>query len=228
MEISTIVMVHRAAAQAIGTTFAGVPMPVWYAAAIALGTLSGLGPMWAARRARRRAGAYPMGPPGPGFPPGAVPYPPISKRIFLSYRRADSQDVAGRLFEALWPRFGPQNVFIDVDSVRPGRDFVDAMLEAVESVDVVIAVIGRSWLSSTDSDGRRRLDDPHDSVRLEVETALRLGKQVIPVLVGGAGMPRAEELPAALAPLARRNAIGLSHTTFRGDLERLVVAIVTP
>jgi hypothetical protein len=145
-------------------------------------------------------------------------------RIFVCYRRADSEAAAGRLYDgvAAWRR--DANVFMDVDSVPYGHDFVDAMLDAVRAADLVLAVIGPNWLGA-ESPASRRIDDPQDNVRLELAAALRLGKRIVPVLVGGAEMPRAADLPASLAALARRNAFSLRHATFHDDLRRLLDTI---
>lgn len=146
-------------------------------------------------------------------------------RIFISYRREDAADAAGRLFDGLSGRFGPDQLFMDVDILRPGDDFVEVIEQAVSSCDVLIAIIGRQWLSITDAQGRHRLDNPEDFVRLEVAAALERNIRVIPVLVQSAGMPRSDELPAALAKLARRNAHDMSHARWRHDLDQLTRAI---
>src|SRR4051812_21100669 len=132
-----------------------------------------------------------------------------SANIFINYRREDSAGHAGRLFDALSSHFAGR-LFMDVDTLEPGVDFVEAIEQAVGSCEALIVVIGREWLTIEDKAGRRRLDDPGDFVRLEVESALARSIRVIPVLVQDTPMPRAEELPASLARLARRNAIELS------------------
>jgi hypothetical protein len=110
----------------------------------------------------------------------------IMARIFLCYRRDDSGGYAGRLYDRLGQRFGHDNLFMDIDTIAPGLDFVEAIEKAVGTCDVLLAVIGRQWLTSTDSQGQRRLDNPEDFVRLEIVTALVRQIRVIPVLVGGA------------------------------------------
>ncbi len=149
----------------------------------------------------------------------------VSSRIFISYRRDDSPAYAGRLFDQLSARFGASQVFMDVDTLEPGVDFVQRIEESVGSADVLIAVIGRGWASAVDEDGRRRLDDPDDFVRLEVAGALRRNIRVIPVLVAGAKMPTTEELPDDLDGLARRNGLEIFDTDWRSGTERLFVAI---
>lgn len=112
-----------------------------------------------------------------------------SSGIFISYRRADSDYPAGWLFERLAEHFGRARVFKDVDSLQPGDDFAEVITTAVSSCSALVAVIGERWLTITDEYGRRRLDNPEDFVRLEIEAALTRGVRVIPVLVNGAGMP---------------------------------------
>ncbi|MGI9412974.1 MAG: toll/interleukin-1 receptor domain-containing protein [Hyphomicrobiales bacterium] len=146
----------------------------------------------------------------------------MTNRIFISYRRDDSQGSAGRLRDKLVQHFPAEHVFMDVDNVEPGIDFVTSIEEAVGDCDVLLAVIGRSWLSSADNQGRRRLDSPEDYVGLEIAAALARDIRVIPVLVDGAEMPHSEEMPAGIAMLARRNAIALRHDRFDDDSARLI------
>jgi hypothetical protein len=110
----------------------------------------------------------------------------------------------------------------DVDTIEPGLDFAEAIAAAVGSCQVLLALIGDRWLDSTDRKGRRKLDDANDLVRLEIQAALERNIRVIPVLVDGVTMPTAEELPASLAGLARRQAFELSYSRFRDDARRLV------
>src|ERR1043166_4935681 len=93
-------------------------------------------------------------------------------KIFISYRRDDSEGVAGRLFDRLATQFGREQIFMDVDAIAPGEDFIDVIERAVTSCDVLIAVIGRGWLEARDQDGRRRIDNPEDFVRVEIVAAL--------------------------------------------------------
>lgn len=147
-----------------------------------------------------------------------------SANIFINYRREDSSGHAGRLFDALSAHFAGR-LFMDVDTLEPGVDFVEAIEQAVGSCEVLIVVIGREWLTIENTAGHRRLDDPADFVRLEVESALARKIRVIPVLVQDAPMPRAEELPPSLARLARRNAIELSDARWAYDVDRLARTI---
>src|SRR5215467_8448044 len=145
--------------------------------------------------------------------------------IFVSYRRQESSHLAGRLYDRLADRFGEGQVFIDVDTIEPGVDFAEEIFRAVPACQVLLAIIGPNWLTAADERGRRRLDDPDDLVRLEIEAALARDVRVIPILVEGAHMPGREDLPESLAGLARRNALLIRHETFRSDDERLVTAI---
>lgn len=142
-------------------------------------------------------------------------------RIFVSYRRGDSGH-AGRLYDALTSRFGPDNIFMDIDTLDPGVDFAEVINREVTSCDVVIALIGRGWVNATDAKGQRRLEDPDDFVRLELESALARDIVLIPACVQGAGIPSPQELPASLAPLARRQGIELRDVGWHDDVGRLI------
>ena len=111
---------------------------------------------------------------------------------------------------------------MDIDTIEPGVDFVETIEKAVGSCDVLIALIGKQWLTITDPAGRRRLDNPADFVRLEIKTALERNIRVIPALIPGAAMPRSQDLPDELEKLTRRNAIEISDTRFREDVDRLI------
>nr|MBA3747729.1 toll/interleukin-1 receptor domain-containing protein [Solirubrobacterales bacterium] len=146
--------------------------------------------------------------------------------IFISYRREDCPAHAGRLYDTLKALFGEQNVFMDVDTIGLGEDFVETIQQAVGACDVVLVLIGDEWLNVKDRAGTRRIDSPEDFVRLEVATALaRDDVRVIPVLVEGAEMPNSTQLPEALAPLARRNGISLMDAQWRAGTSILVQAI---
>jgi hypothetical protein len=143
--------------------------------------------------------------------------------VFISYRRDDTAGYAGRLYDALTAHFGRDLVFFDIDSIPAGQNFVEVIEQRMAFCSVVIVLIGKAWLNSTD--GRRRLDDPHDFVRLEIANAFRRKIPVIPVLVGGAKMPRVDDLPALLTPLAHLNAIEIFDQLFRDSVRRLVNAL---
>lgn len=145
--------------------------------------------------------------------------------IFISYRRNDSQGEAGRLFDDLVKHFGEQTVFMDVAGIEAGRDFRKAIEESVAKCGVLLVVMGLEWLNTQDENGARRLDDPADFVRIETSSALKRDIPVIPVLVRGAGMPRAEQLPEDLKDLAYRNCIELTHVRWRSDVQLLIEAL---
>ena len=145
--------------------------------------------------------------------------------IFISYRRGDAAGHAGRLYDRLREHFGAERVFIDVEAIGPGVDFLARIEDAVAACEVLLALIGRSWVTAAHPDGRRRLDDPDDVVRLEIAAALRRHVPVIPVLIAGAQMPRPEELPGALLPLARHNATRIDDDRFHHDADRLIAAL---
>jgi hypothetical protein len=142
--------------------------------------------------------------------------------IFISYRRDDSAGYAGRLYDRLAAHFGAERVFMDVEGIEPGLDFVDAIEEAVGSCRVLIAVIGDEWTTATDAAGRRRLDDPNDFIRLETGSALQRGIRVVPVLVGGAVMPLPGDLPDDLKALTRRQAIEINHKQWEASTGELI------
>jgi hypothetical protein len=150
--------------------------------------------------------------------------PRRSSNIFINYRREDSAGHAGRLFDRLSGRF-PERVFMDIDTIEPGIDFVDTIEQAVGCCEVLVVVIGREWLHLADASGHRRLDNPSDFVRLEIAAALERNIRIIPVLVEDAVMPRPEELPPDLVKLTRRNAIELSDVRWAFDMDRLIQAI---
>jgi TIR domain len=152
----------------------------------------------------------------------ATSVPPAPGRIFISYRREETAYPAGWLYDRLAARFADDQVFKDVDSIELGDDFVEVITGAVGSCDVLLALIGDRWLTVTDEDGHRRLDDPNDFVRLEIEAALTRNVRVIPILVEGARMPRVSELPPSLARLVRRQALELSPARFDFDTGRLL------
>jgi hypothetical protein len=147
-------------------------------------------------------------------------------KVFLSYRRDDSRDQAGRLYDHLVEQFGVEFVFKDVNSIPLGADFREVLTERVAGCDVFLALIGDGWLSVAGPSGTRRLDDPGDFVRIEVEAALGRRIPVIPVLVGNSSVPKAEQLPESLRGLAFRNAsLVRPNPDFQHDAERLIRGI---
>jgi hypothetical protein len=160
------------------------------------------------------AAAPPVGALRPGRP-----------RIFIDYRRADSAAYAGRLTDVLRTRFGEGSVVRDVDAMAPGAVFSDALEQVLSSADVFLEVIGPHWLSASDADGRRRLEDPDDPVRMALSRALASDVTVIPLLVDDARLPAREELPSDLQGIRRLNAFELSDTRWDYDLAQLVEAL---
>jgi hypothetical protein len=141
--------------------------------------------------------------------------------IFLSYRREDASGWAGRLYEHLVRDWGPDHVFIDIDNIAPGEDFRKAIARTMETCDVVMVVIGPSWVDVRDAAGRRRLDQEGDTHRAEVVAALSADVRVIPVLVGGATMPEPSDLPGPMQDLAYRNAAIVEDRRFASDVDAL-------
>jgi hypothetical protein len=155
-----------------------------------------------------------------------LPVAPVARgRIFISYRREEAAYPANWLYSLLTEHFGERHVFMDVDDIEPGANFVDVIDAAVASTEVMLALIGDRWLAVTDADGKRRIDDPVDFVRLEIEAALARSIRVIPILVNGARMPRAGDLPASVEALAYRQALELSARRFQLDLGRFLKAL---
>jgi hypothetical protein len=145
--------------------------------------------------------------------------------IFVNYRREDSMGMAGRLYDRLAQAFGQKNLFMDVDHIPPGVDFADHLNNQVAACDVFIAVIGANWLDVRNEQGERRLDAPDDFVAIEIAAALVRDIRVIPVLIDGARMPKAADLPEPLRPLVRRHAINVRHDQFGRDAEALIERI---
>lgn len=144
-------------------------------------------------------------------------------KILISYRREDSADVTGRIYDRLVQQFGRGAVFKDVDSIPFGVDFRAYLDEQVAKCDVFLAVIGRNWMKAKGRKGKSRLEDPGDFVRIEIESALKRQIPVIPVLVGGAKIPEALRLPASIQDLSYRNGIVVRpDPDFHRDMDRLI------
>ncbi len=148
-------------------------------------------------------------------------------RIFINYRRQDSEGYVGRLYDHLLQHFQAEDIFMDVTSIEPGADFIQTLEDAVAACDVFIAMIGPQWLTVANDSGERRLDQWNDFVRIEIASALKHEKLVIPVLVGRAGMPAPVDLPEDISHLARRNAFEMSHQKFSQDMQQLIDRIKT-
>lgn len=145
-------------------------------------------------------------------------------RVFINYRRDDSRADAGRLYDRLSAHF-PGKVFRDVASLEPGVEWHEAIHRVIGQSDACIVVVGKTWLTLTDTNGRRRLDDPRDTVRQEINAALQGQMRVFPVLVGGAKMPDEDDLPADLQPICRRNALEISEQDWDEGFRKLVGAL---
>ncbi|HMF95669.1 MAG TPA: toll/interleukin-1 receptor domain-containing protein [Vicinamibacterales bacterium] len=145
--------------------------------------------------------------------------------IFINYRRADGEGQAGRLSDDLARTFGRGAVYMDVTTIEPGRDFRRVIDEQVASCAVLLAVIGKNWISASGPANSRRIDDPHDFVRIEIAAALRREIPVIPVLIQGATLPSPGELPEDLKELVFRNAVELTHARWESDVAQLTKAL---
>lgn len=151
-------------------------------------------------------------------------------RVFINYRRDDALGVAGRLSDSLSRYFGDGRIFRDVDGIAAGANFEEVLKNTTHDADAMIVLIGRQWATLADAQGQPRLHDPDDWVAREIAAALQKGIPIYPVLVENTQMPRAEELPESLKPLARHNAIAISDHRWQSDVTRLakVVALDIP
>jgi hypothetical protein len=147
------------------------------------------------------------------------------KTIFISYRRDDAQGYARALYDELSDHYGEGSVFRDLDALAPGEDYAARIDDAISDCDVAVILIGKSWATATDADGRRRLDDPNDLLVQEIAAALKPGRKVLPVLVEGAQMPDESAFPPAIEGLKRLNALEISDSRWRADVDRLFDAI---
>jgi tetratricopeptide (TPR) repeat protein len=142
--------------------------------------------------------------------------------VFISYRRETSGGEARALFENLTAQLGHKSVFMDVDSLALGRDFRTILRETLASCDLMLVLIDRHWADAKDERGRLRLQSPDDFVRLEIGTALKRNIPVTPVLLQGAPMPSAQQLPSDIRDLAYRNGFELSHSRWESDVREMV------
>lgn len=147
--------------------------------------------------------------------------------VFISYRRDDCTGYAGRLEDALEQALGHGAVFRDMRDIAAGESFADVIKSCLASARVVLVLIGPRWAGIA-ADGRKRIEDEKDFVRLEVATALESGCKVIPVLLSGVELPRKEELPEPLLPLRRRQALSLNEASWDADVARLIRALGLP
>ncbi|WP_108812523.1 TIR domain-containing protein [Sphingorhabdus sp. Alg231-15] len=147
-------------------------------------------------------------------------------RIFLSYRRSDSQDATARLADRLADLPRIRSVFLDVESIAAGEAFPERLRSAMAEADICLVLIGSGWIGQSKAGETSRIKAEDDFVRMEVAEALRLGKRVIPVLLNEAPMPARDQLPEDLHPLLERNALFLRHMSFNQDVEILSDAIL--
>ncbi len=147
-------------------------------------------------------------------------------RVFISYRRSDSKDIAARIADNLRSVREIDEVFLDVESIAHGEHFPARLDAEINAADVVLCIIGKKWSGAKLDDGRRRIESEDDFVRREVASALEADKRIIPVLVDEAAMPSAGDIPASIGDLLNRNAISVRHTAFRIDFEILVEAVL--
>ena len=155
--------------------------------------------------------------------PSAPPGPPASsKSVFISYRRLDSADITGRIYDRLAQHFGKTSIFKDVDSIPLGIDFRKHLQNSVGQCSVLLIIIGKNWLTPAEN-GSPRINDVKDHLRIELETALQRDIPIIPVLVQGATVPEESALPSSLGSLAYRNGIEVRpDPDFHGDMDRLI------
>jgi hypothetical protein len=146
----------------------------------------------------------------------------MATKVFISYRREDAAGHAGRVHDRLAKEFGANLLFMDVDGIPLGVNFVKALHEEVAKCGVLLAVIGPHWLKVRDKDGKRRLDNPNDFVRVEIAAALQRNIPVIPILLDGAKVPKANQLPKDLEELSIRNGLDVRHASFHSDMDKLV------
>jgi hypothetical protein len=142
--------------------------------------------------------------------------------VFICYRHEDSAFVAVSLADRLFARVPDVRVFRDTDTLQPGMIFSERIEKTLEDCDILLALIGKKWLKASHKGRGRKLDDPDDWVRLEIGTAIRQGKTVVPCLIGGATLPRRDELPLDIADLTLRHAVGISPASFERDTDALI------
>lgn len=148
-------------------------------------------------------------------------------KVFLSYRREDSGGYAGRIQDQLVQALGSDILFMDVDAIPLGANFVRVLHDEVAKCEVLLAVIGRNWLDARDEHGNHRLENPNDFVRVEIGAALQRDIPVVPILVDGARIPDARQLPKELEELSLRNGIEVRLASFHEDVSRLIRGLKT-
>lgn len=149
----------------------------------------------------------------------------MGTNVFISYRRKDSAGYAGRLMDRLKTKLGQDLLFMDVETIPLGSNFEKVLHEEIGKCRVLLAVIGPTWCDARDENGKRRLDDQNDFVRMEISAALQRDIPVIPILLDGATMPKADQLPNDLRGLTSRNGLDVRHASFHEDMDRLVQSL---
>src|SRR5262249_25289693 len=149
----------------------------------------------------------------------------MAAKVFISYRRTDSAGYSGRVMDRLDRELGRDLVFMDVNAIPLGMNFSKVLHEEVAKCSVLLAVIGPNWVDARDEHGNRRLDNPNDFVRIEIVAALQRSIPVIPLLLDGARIPTADELPENLKELSFRNGMEVRHASFQDDMSRLLRAL---
>lgn len=142
--------------------------------------------------------------------------------VFINYRREQTAGEARALYNDLVKLLGADRVFMDVDNIALGRDFREVLRERLADCEVMLALIGRGWADAADAEGRRRLDQAGDFVRLEIATALARNVAVTPVLLQDTHMPQADQLPDDLKAMAFRNGFSISHATWESNVNEMV------
>lgn len=150
----------------------------------------------------------------------------MPKRVLISYRREDTAAAAGRVYDRLSRLLAKPNVFFDVSTIGGGEDFARKIASEISKSDATLAFIGDKWLEKSPSGGGPRICEPDDYVRAELRTALSRPLLVVPVLVGGARMPRPEQLPEDIRAITAKNALPLRHESFDDDTENIVAAVL--
>jgi formylglycine-generating enzyme required for sulfatase activity len=146
-------------------------------------------------------------------------------KVFISYRRDDSAGHAGRVHDHLERVFGPDLLFMDVDAIPLGANFVEVLGEEIAKCDVMLVIIGPRWFDARDENGNRRLENPNDFVRIEIGAALKRDITVIPILLEGTRLPKRDQLPDDLKQLTRRQALDVRHASFSNDMARLITRL---
>jgi len=150
----------------------------------------------------------------------------VSKKVFISYRREDTADAAGRVYDRLWRVLSKPNVFFDVSTIGGGQDFNEKIVSAIGRTDAALIFIGRDWLAPVQPAGKPRIWEESDYVRAELRAVLARPILALPVLVAGARMPKSEELPEDVKAITTRNALPLRRESFDDDAENIVSTIL--